>query len=287
MEMIRVAVLMTVFNRKLLTIRCLENFEKAAKNTPDINYDIYILDDGSTDGTGNVLKTLFPNVKVIEGDGSYFWCRGMVKVWSEASKFDYDAYILLNNDSYIFDFALEELISSSKEKNHQSIISGAFRSEFYNVSTYGGKLKGQALTLIPDGTLQKIELLNGNLVLVPKVIYDKIGMLDPLFHHSIGDYDYGLRAIKNKFMVVLTKRYVGTCELHDSIQICYDSKKALFSRFKNFYSPLGDNPFQRFYFLNRHYSFFKAISAFFVTHLYVFFPGLLNWYEKLKNNKTV
>jgi len=277
-----VAVLMTVFGRRDFTVKCLTKFYDAMKLTPQINYDIYLLDDASIDDTYTVISNLFPSVNLIKGEGNLFWCRGMIEAWKIASKIEYDGFILLNNDSYIFEDGLSVLFSNSFSTGNNSIISGAFKSEFNEKATYGGRLKGQLINLAPNGELQKIEWLNGNFVLIPKKIFDKIGMLDSVFHHSIGDYDYGLRAIKAGFKVFLTEKYVGTCEEHYKKQDCYDKEISLYKRVKNFYSPLGDNPFQRFIFLNRHESFLKASSAFVITHLYVFFPIFLDWYESRK-----
>lgn len=287
MEIRKIAVLVTVFNRIEMTIKCLECFNEATLKTPEINYEVYLLDDASTDGTNDKISELFPKINLVKGDGSLYWCRGMVRSWEAAAKYDYDAYILLNNDSYVFQDALKTLLNNALENNYQSIISGAFRSEVTNVSTYGGRLKEDPIHLIPNGNLQSIELLNGNFVLVPKVIYNSVGMLDPLFHHAIGDYDYGLRAIKKGFKIFLTDQYVGICESHDKIQGCYDIDVPLFERFKIFYSPLGDNPFQRYYFLKRHYSLFTAIKAFLITHMYVVFPSFLKWYETKKEAKSI
>jgi GT2 family glycosyltransferase len=287
MELKKVAVLITVFNRIEMTIKCLECFNKAILKTPDTKYEIYMVDDASTDSTWDKISSLFPHINLVRGDGSLYWCRGMIKSWEASANGNYDAYLLLNNDSYLFQDALKTMLNNALERNYQSIISGAFRSEVTKESTYGGRLKKDVAHLSPNGKLQSIELLNGNLVFVPKVVYNKIGMLDSVFHHAIGDYDYGLRAIKAGFEVFLSDQYVGTCELHDKIQGCYDNDVSLFKRFKIFYSPLGDNPIQRFLFLKRHYSLFKAAKAFIITHVYVVFPVFLRWYEAKKTINSI
>jgi glycosyltransferase involved in cell wall biosynthesis len=59
-----------VFNRLLLTIKCVESL--LAQNA-DIEIDILIIDDGSTDGTGDYFKNFGHGVKLIRGDGSLYW----------------------------------------------------------------------------------------------------------------------------------------------------------------------------------------------------------------------
>jgi len=279
------AILLTVFNRVDCTIKCLKNLSLASALCSDVTFDIYLTDDNSTDTTKQQLEEQFPQVKILQGDGNLFWCRGMVNSWNAAIEYtqtEYDGYFWLNNDSYIYPEALQNVLDSSLEKNDMAIISGCFRSEKTGLSTYGGRLKGQTRNLDPNGSLQIIDWMNGNLVFVPKYVFNKIGTLDPTFWHAIGDYDYGLRAKENDIQVLLSKDYVGVCEEHDRIEACYDPKIPIKKRFKNFYSPLGDDPFIRFLFLKRHYSVFKATKSFFISHLFVIFPSFM----KLYNNKN-
>lgn len=54
-----IAILLTVFNRKEKTIKCLRNI--TAQSLPaDTKFDIYIVDGGSTDGTVESVKHSFP-----------------------------------------------------------------------------------------------------------------------------------------------------------------------------------------------------------------------------------
>ena len=63
-----IAILLTVFNRKEKTIKCLRNI--TAQSLPaDTKFDIYIVDGGSTDGTVESVKTQVSpmlNIKTVE-----------------------------------------------------------------------------------------------------------------------------------------------------------------------------------------------------------------------------
>lgn len=52
------------------------------------------------------------------------------------------------------------------------------------------------MRIIPNGKLQLCEYFNGNIVLIPQAVYSVVGMNNPSYSHSIGDFDYGLRAKK-------------------------------------------------------------------------------------------
>ena len=66
-----IAVLLTVHDRKNKTLRCLENLYKQV--LPNyLRLDIYLTDDGCTDGTPEAIKRQFPKVHIIKGDGNLF-----------------------------------------------------------------------------------------------------------------------------------------------------------------------------------------------------------------------
>ena len=71
-----IAVLMTVYNRREKTLKCLRNLFNQRIPT-DFSLDVYLTNDGCKDGTPEALRSEFPQVRIIEGDGSLFWNRGM------------------------------------------------------------------------------------------------------------------------------------------------------------------------------------------------------------------
>jgi len=71
-----IAVLMTCFNRKEKTVSCLDLLFR--NQLPrGFKLKVYLVNDGCTDGTAEAVVDEFPNVTVIEGDGSLFWNGGM------------------------------------------------------------------------------------------------------------------------------------------------------------------------------------------------------------------
>lgn len=59
--------------------------------------------------------------------------------------------------------------------------------------------------------------MNGNLVLIPRCVYDLIGNISKDYHHSFGDWDYGIRALRKGIHVLLTAGVVGSTNRHDSV----------------------------------------------------------------------
>ena len=192
MEKVAIAVIMTVHNRRDTTKECLQKvFEQ--KGVDEITLDVYMTDDGCTDGTAEMVKKDFPSVNVVKGDGTLFWNRGMYVAWEEAAKNGYDFYVWLNNDTALYDNALYELYDSSFMTGHKSIIVGEVKEIGQYRTSYGGYIGGKRID--PDGTLQEVDYFNGNIVWIPNSVYSRLGNLDYRFRHCHGDSDSNISLI--------------------------------------------------------------------------------------------
>lgn len=274
----QLAVLLTCFNRKATTLRCLEQLNKQNLTA---SMDVFLCDDGSTDGTSDAIKKLFPQVYIIKGSGNLFWNRGMLTAWRKACETkDYDAYIWLNDDVYLYEGALQEMLECSSWCKNESIVCGAFCTDKGEFS-YGGKNKKDK-PLIPNGELQQVYWLNGNCVLVPKYVVAKIGLLDGMFQHHMGDFDYGLRAQEAGINVCSSRKYIGECAKNPiAISRGRKSGVSMFKRFQRLYSPLGDNPFINFRYTLRHFGLLKALHVFIALHINnVICDRLYKWKNK-------
>lgn len=104
-----IAVLLTVFNRKEKTLQCLGNLYKQLP-IQGYSVDIYLTNDGCTDGTPEAIAQKFPEVEIIHSKGNLFWNRGMYTAWKEATKRkEYDYYLWLNDDTFIYPDSISRL----------------------------------------------------------------------------------------------------------------------------------------------------------------------------------
>lgn len=258
------AVLLTCHNRKSKTIACLRSIQDI------IEADIYLVDDASTDGTADAVRASFPKVHIIVGDGQLFWSRGMYIAWREAVKRDYDYYLWLNDDIELYPFFFHELSECMQYGKNRCIVSGLIENAEKTQILYGGYDAHKQLVR-PNKIPQPITFMNGNVVLIPRYVVEKIGILDPVFHHDLGDVDYGLRALENDIQVYATRRSVA---MGYSNNFCRVRKwnATLKQRFQRLYSPLGSNPRINFYYRKKHFGLLNATFYFVYLHLLNLLP---------------
>lgn len=272
---------MTVHNRRETTLSCLKHLSDLVYDRDAVHVDYYLTNDGCTDGTADAVHALFPEVRIVTGDGNLFWNRGMHLAWTKAEKLDYDFYWWINDDTFVEKDALTRMLEvSASHKDEVLTVGSTIASDGDGTVTYGGLKDGR---LIEDlGSERKCDTMNGNIVLIPRSVFKRIGKNDPYYHHALGDYDYGLRAGKSGIGIYLVPGICGFCDLHEKPVIWMDPSYPLRKRWKNFFSPAGNNPFEFFHFRKRHFGVFAACTSFITNFIHLFFPSL--WTRNKKKN---
>ena len=206
-----VAVLMTCHNRCEITLRCLDSLTTASKQCSDLEVDVWLVDDGSSDGTACEVGARFPYVHVISGNGNLFWAKGMHKAWKTAKKNkEYDFFLWLNDDVVLRTDAIVNAYADWKIANGV-IIGACSEDKFERLCTYGAT-DGFDRKIIPCGRPQKATgWLNGNFVLVPHEVFRRVGMISNEYTHARADYDYAERLKKSGIPFYCSSYYVGSC----------------------------------------------------------------------------
>jgi len=268
MEPINIAILLACYNRKQTTLRFFENFFKQ-KNLESYNIDVYLLDDGSTDGTAEAVDEKFKNsVNIISADGNLFWAGGMRKVWNYAmAQKQYNLYLLVNDDIILFDDALDRLINNYyKTEKNGVIVVGSTLSPALNKFSYGGyKLynsKSPRYYAVPpdEDDFIPCDLANANVLLIDDATVNKIGTFSTKFTHLLADHDYTLTANESGIKVLIAPGYYAYCE-NDHGRNWLPGSMSLKKRIKYLYSPKGlaYNDYQ--YYIKKHFGSYYLISA--------------------------
>ena len=269
----RIAVLMTVHNRRETTLACLRRLEGMDYDRGHFRVDVFMTDDGCTDGTAEAVLQEFPQVHVVQGDGELYWNRGMYAAWQEAAQTDYDFYWWVNDDTFVFEDTLSRMLACSASHGNGAIVVGSTCSSGATPQTTYGGWKDERL--ITDVTSEcACDTMHGNLVLIPRYVFQQVGMNDPYYRHSLGDTDYGLRATEEGVEIWLVAGYCGICDWHTHPTVWMDPGKPLVERWKHIFTPLGNNPFEYFHYRKQHYGLLSAVARFCSNMIHLLFPRL-------------
>lgn len=250
-----VAAVMTVFNRRETTLRCLGQLQ--AQDLPDgVRLQAFVVDDGSTDGTGDAIRGGYPEAHVMEGTGSLFWTGGMHLADKAAWATRPDYLLWLNDDVDLDPDAVAVLLSAVRQTDDRAIVVGAVTDPTSGQISYGGYRRvGRPLDLEripPNGQVQSVDTMNGNVVLIPSAVRAAIGPPDITFSHNMADMDYAFRARSAGFGVVLAPRPVGRCETNTAKQRWRDPVVPLRQRWEIVQSFKGLPPREWWTFTRRH-----------------------------------
>tara|TARA_R110000751_G_scaffold301692_1_gene414452 strand:+ start:1601 stop:2485 length:885 start_codon:yes stop_codon:yes gene_type:complete len=257
-----ITVLLTCHNRKLKTYSCLEALSNCTLEE-GFDLNIFLVDDGSTDGTTEYLQGKFKNLQIIQGTGDLFWAGGMRAAWKFANEHEKntDYFLLLNDDTIVFKDTITRLLRDLKSvENPKSIIVGPTSDPDTKKISYGGhqllnRLTFKSKMLIPNNEFPlQCELGNANIMLVPKEVYEEIGSLTENYTHGIADFDYTLKALKKGIKTYISSSYCGYCTNDHGVNwLPQDSN--LKERIAYLYSPTGLSYKEYIQFVKVHFPF--------------------------------
>lgn len=219
---VRIAAVLASYNRRPLTLECLGALE--AQKPAGADLDVYVFDDASTDGTADAIREQFPHVTLLHGDGEQYWNGGMRQAFGAAIARDYDYYLWMNDDTALDDGALQRLLDVDawlrEHGEPAAIVVGTTRDPDSGEPTYGGRVRPSRLRPLrwelvePGDAPRPCETMNGNTVLLPRVVVQRVGNIDRSYIQQMGDHDYGLRARVAGCTVWIAPGTIGTCAQH-------------------------------------------------------------------------
>lgn len=279
----KIAVLLTCFNRKQKTLSCLQSLQR--QSLQDMQFEVYLTDDKSLDGTYDAVKKEFPEVNIFSGTGSLFWAGGMRYTWNKALNSDAGYYLLINDDTVLATNAIKQLLDCVKSFKEPVICVGSTSDVKSGEISYGGrKLKSatgpKSYIVFSENEVLECDLGNANIMLVPHRIVQEIGILSEDYTHGIADYDYTLKAKRAGFKVIVAPGILGNCT-DDHGNNWKSSDMRLSKRIEYLYSPKGLAYKEYLIFIRRFFP--KHIApAIFKLWLKTLFPII---WDKLKNEK--
>lgn len=206
-----------VHNRLPFTLCCL----KSLRHQTWSNFKIILCDDGSTDGTSDVIAGQYPEVVLLRGDGDLWWTGAINKcieyVLQNAETQDY--ILTLNNDTELPNDYLEHLVTYSK-KYSKAIITSAIKdiknntvvSLGYRQSWWLAKAKPVSFEkdhIQGDVNVVEVTHASGRGTSFPVAAFLELGLFDEAhLPHYGADYDFSHKARRNGFPIYVCRECI-------------------------------------------------------------------------------
>ncbi len=167
------------------------------------NYKVALVDNGSRNGEGQILKKLFPNVKLITNSKNTGFCEAnnLGMLWAIKNGSQY--VLLLNNDTIVAKDFLEKLLASFRKHPDAGIVNPKilyFKSS--TIWAMGGKLAtfpgiprmiGQGSKTTSWTKDIVCDFASGCAMIMPINLVREVGLLDTRYFAYWEDTDYSFR----------------------------------------------------------------------------------------------
>lgn len=291
----RIAFLFTCFNRIEKTRNCIctikDAIAYASDNGNTIEDEWFVVDAGSDDGTREMLETELTASKLhIRVERDAFYSQGMRIAMemckdyclSDAAESDVSKdninkldYIIMINDDVCFnkEFLYKLLGVAMKAESHDSCVVVGATSDSAGRQSYGGvrydKPVGERNSLIPRSihynmvnimdNNHECHTFNANCVMIPYKAFMACDIMDKMYVHGLGDFDYGMCLYEAGNSILSTDFYVGICENNSRTGTWLDRNTSRLARIKALNSVKGSPTKQWFYYLNKHFGLATAV----------------------------
>lgn len=183
-------IIIPVRNRCAITLGCLRTL--AADGVLDWA-TVLVMDDGSTDGTGEAIRRDFPLVELQRGDGTWWWAGAIRRGMAWALQNGAERIYWLNDDCRPPAGGMAALRDQVTAGGGVAWIDAQAAGGW----TYGAHRKtlGRIRRCTPaEEARDEIDTFSGNCVALPRAWIERVGLPDAAaFPHGLADLDYGLR----------------------------------------------------------------------------------------------
>lgn len=220
-EKIKTALVIPVFNRRETTLQGLKSLSRINKENLDVK--IFVVDDGSTDGTSDAVAKNFPEVEIIKGDGTLHYAAGTNLGIEAALKWNAEYVVTMNDDSVFHEDFLQRLIKTAKE-NPRSIVGALLLlwdephkvfqvGQTWNTMRGGWEIPEDLTTFSVGKKAFEVECIVGNCVLFPIEAIRENGLMPAeKFPHGWGDAQYLMTMRKAGWKLLVEPTSYVWCE---------------------------------------------------------------------------
>lgn len=229
-----------VHNRREIT----RNFLECLRRQTYRPFEVVIVDDGSTDGTDLLVRDVFPEVRLLRGDGTLWWSGSMnVGLEYVLGRAGGDDHVLIINDDLEVDPQYLDRLAYFAA-HHPDALIGSVVVDIENPDTIwdGGRRmnwitakhrvmhQGNALSTFPSATYFSVDQLTGRGILVPVRVFRDVGLYDTEHFRHRGDTEFPVRANRAGYELLV---YYGAC-VRSHVDLTHVSERSARYRLADF-----------------------------------------------------
>lgn len=207
-----------------------------------IHVEVVVIDNNSSDETVNFIENNFPKVILFKQNENLGFGKANNIGLSYAIKQNADFVFLLNQDAFVNNNSIEELISASNNNLDYGVLSpiqleysGKRLEKYFHKFMFEDKTRSFYSDFIVSNPIKEIydiKFIQAAAWLIPSNTLIKIGGFDPVFFHYGEDDNYCHRVLFHKLKIgIVSKSFIR----HDSIERnSLPEKKFSEKHFKNY-----------------------------------------------------
>lgn len=214
----KVTVILPVFNRLELTIKCLASLQRQTYK----NLQVVIVDADSKDKTREFIKEYYPDYKIIHGTNKWWWTRSMHEGVKKALKNlkGGDFVLTMNNDCFFEEDYVSNIVEASKSNKRaivgslildavktNKVIDAGVKIEWSQCLLYGvAPYYSENIKFYTEREIiDQIDTLPGKGTLVPVEVFKRVGNFNYLLlPHYISDYEFFCRAKRAGYNLIVS-----------------------------------------------------------------------------------
>jgi hypothetical protein len=203
----KVFIIILTWNRLSDTLECLESVKKIVYP----NYEIMVVDNGSTDKSAEAIAAKYPEITLIKNESNLGYAAGNNKGIEKALHMGCDYVFILNNDTTVDAACLDELVKTAEADPRI----GAAGSKIYlhqdpSVVWYaGGDICFREAISVTRGWFKRdhpsydrpgeVSFITGCAMLAKRTAIEAVGLLDPEYVSYLEDTDWCWRMAQKGF----------------------------------------------------------------------------------------
>jgi GT2 family glycosyltransferase len=199
-------IFLPVHNRKSTTQRVVASFQQQTYQ----DFHLVLIDDGSIDGTADMVQTMIPSVTILRGQGDWWWGGSLHQgyLWLKSQPLTASDMVLIMNDDAVFDSDYLKIgVSLLKQHIRTLLISSAFVEENGKYFDGGVYADWKRWKFPNEHDPQQINCgSTRGLFLWASDFIDLGGFYPRLLPHYGSDYEFTIRAYNKGYKLLVDER---------------------------------------------------------------------------------